>query len=54
MKAAVVTRTILRFMHRHVTIHTDEASGYRRVGGLFYSHGAGELSPGQRHHERES
>lgn len=29
-------------MHRHVeygsTVYTDEAGGYRRVGGLFYTH----------------
>jgi transposase-like protein len=59
MKAAVVpnasTRTILRFMHRHIeygsTVHTDEAGGYRRVGGLYYTHeainhGAGEYRRG--------
>lgn len=59
MKAAVVpnasARTIHRFMHRHIeygsTVHTDEASGYRRVGGLFYTHetinhGAGEYRRG--------
>lgn len=48
-------RTIHRFMHRHVeygsTVYTDEAGGYRRVGGLFYTHeainhGAGEYRRG--------
>lgn len=48
-------RTIHRFMHRHVeygsTVYTDEAGGYRRIGGLFYTHeainhGAGEYKRG--------
>lgn len=48
-------REIHRFMHRHVeygsTVHTDEHGGYRRVGGLFYTHetinhGAGEYRRG--------
>jgi transposase-like protein len=59
MKAVVVpdasARTIHRFMHKHIeygsTVHTDEASGYNRVGGLFYTHeainhGAGEYVRG--------
>jgi hypothetical protein len=42
-------------MHRHIeygsTVYTDEAGGYRRVGGLFYTHeavnhGAGEYVRG--------
>lgn len=50
------TRTILRFMHRHIdygsTVYTDEAGGYRRVGGLYYTHesinhGAGEYVRGE-------
>jgi transposase-like protein len=48
-------RTIHRFMHRHIeygsTVYSDEAGGYRRVGGLFYrhesiNHGAGEYRRG--------
>ena len=62
MKAVVVkdasARTIHRFMHRHIeygsTVHTDEHGGYRRVGGLFYTHatvdhGAGEYVRGDVH-----